>query len=341
MAPRTTLSGAFRQLRHRNLRTRHSTGWGLDRRMDFTVPDELTALREVATARSSTARCGRSRSRCARCSPALDPDRERIYDGGPRAPAPVGGGGLLRLLPAGGGRRLGRVDAGHRAAGRGRRAVRAPARAADPRRAQPVRTEPDAAAPARAPVADVPAPGRARRRRRRASPSPSPRPAATRRRSAPRARRDGDEWVIDGMKHYITNGDRADFAVVFAVTDKEKRADGGITAFVVPREQYRVGKVQATMADVAPGRAVVRRRPGAGRPRRRRGGPRLPRGDVVPQRRPGRVRRAVARAGRALPRPRRWSTPRRGPRSAGRWPPTRACPSRSPSARPRSRRCAG
>jgi acyl-CoA dehydrogenase len=66
------------------------------------------------------------------------------------------------------------------------------------------------------------------------------------------ARRDGDDWVIDGMKHYITNGDRADFAVVFAVTDKEKRADGGITAFVVPREEYRVGKVQATMADGHP-----------------------------------------------------------------------------------------
>ncbi len=66
------------------------------------------------------------------------------------------------------------------------------------------------------------------------------------------ARRDGDDWVIDGMKHYITNGDRADFAVVFAVTDKEKRADGGITAFVVPADQYRVGKIQATIADAHP-----------------------------------------------------------------------------------------
>jgi alkylation response protein AidB-like acyl-CoA dehydrogenase len=66
------------------------------------------------------------------------------------------------------------------------------------------------------------------------------------------ARRDGDDWVIDGMKHYITNGDKADFAVVFAVTDKQKRADGGITAFVVPSEQFRVGKVQATMADAHP-----------------------------------------------------------------------------------------
>lgn len=66
------------------------------------------------------------------------------------------------------------------------------------------------------------------------------------------ARRDGDGWVIDGMKHYITNGDHADFAVVFAVTDRAKRADGGITAFVVPRDRYRVGKVQATMADAHP-----------------------------------------------------------------------------------------
>ncbi|HET8766563.1 MAG TPA: acyl-CoA dehydrogenase family protein [Pedococcus sp.] len=67
-----------------------------------------------------------------------------------------------------------------------------------------------------------------------------------------RARRDGDEWVIDGMKHYITNGDKADFAIVFAVTDAEKRADGGITAFVVPRDQFRVGKMQWTIADSHP-----------------------------------------------------------------------------------------
>ena len=67
-----------------------------------------------------------------------------------------------------------------------------------------------------------------------------------------RARLDGDEWVIDGMKHYITNGDKADFAVVFAVTDAAKRADGGITAFVVPRDQFRVGKTQWTIADSHP-----------------------------------------------------------------------------------------
>jgi acyl-CoA dehydrogenase len=67
-----------------------------------------------------------------------------------------------------------------------------------------------------------------------------------------RARREGDEWVLDGVKHYITNGARADFAVVFAVTDAEKRAHGGITCFVVPRDQFRVGKTQFTMADTHP-----------------------------------------------------------------------------------------
>lgn len=67
-----------------------------------------------------------------------------------------------------------------------------------------------------------------------------------------RAARDGDGWVINGTKHYITNGDRADFAIVFAVTDADKRAHGGITAFVVPAEAYDVGRTQYTMADSHP-----------------------------------------------------------------------------------------
>jgi acyl-CoA dehydrogenase len=67
-----------------------------------------------------------------------------------------------------------------------------------------------------------------------------------------RAARDGDEWVIDGHKHYITNGEHADFAVVFAVTDSEKRAAGGITAFVVPSDQFRRGKLQWNLSDWHP-----------------------------------------------------------------------------------------
>jgi len=48
--------------------------------------------------------------------------------------------------------------------------------------------------------------------------------------------KDGGEWVINGEKTFITYGDKADFAMVFAVTDKEKGADGGVTCFLVDRE---------------------------------------------------------------------------------------------------------
>lgn len=65
-----------------------------------------------------------------------------------------------------------------------------------------------------------------------------------------RAALDGDEWVLNGRKHFITNGAHADLAVVFAVTDPEKRAAGGITAFLVERDApgYSVGKRQKTLA---------------------------------------------------------------------------------------------
>src|ERR1035437_7347213 len=35
---------------------------------------------------------------------------------------------------------------------------------------------------------------------------------------------EGDEWVINGDKSFITGGNEADFTMVFAVTDKEKGA---------------------------------------------------------------------------------------------------------------------
>jgi acyl-CoA dehydrogenase len=52
--------------------------------------------------------------------------------------------------------------------------------------------------------------------------------------------RDGDEWVINGEKTFITGGDIADFAMVFAVTDREKHSEGrsgeSVTCFLVDRE---------------------------------------------------------------------------------------------------------
>ncbi|HEX2032363.1 MAG TPA: acyl-CoA dehydrogenase family protein [Actinomycetota bacterium] len=61
---------------------------------------------------------------------------------------------------------------------------------------------------------------------------------------------DGDAWVLNGRKHFITNGAHADYAVVFAVTEREKRAGGGITAFFVERGSpgFVVGKHQRTLA---------------------------------------------------------------------------------------------
>src|SRR6266545_4796024 len=51
-----------------------------------------------------------------------------------------------------------------------------------------------------------------------------------------RARRDGDEWVISGEKTFITGGNEADFVIVFAVTDPDKGADGGISCFLADRD---------------------------------------------------------------------------------------------------------
>jgi butyryl-CoA dehydrogenase len=49
---------------------------------------------------------------------------------------------------------------------------------------------------------------------------------------ATRATRDGDHWVLDGVKQFITTGKNADVAIVFAVTDKA-RGKKGISGFVV------------------------------------------------------------------------------------------------------------
>jgi butyryl-CoA dehydrogenase len=49
------------------------------------------------------------------------------------------------------------------------------------------------------------------------------------------ARRDGDDYVLDGNKIFITNGTDADVALVFASVDLEKKHKG-ITAFIVPAD---------------------------------------------------------------------------------------------------------
>ena len=51
-----------------------------------------------------------------------------------------------------------------------------------------------------------------------------------------RAVRDGDYYILNGSKLWITNGDIADIITVMAVTDPALGARGGVTAFIVEKE---------------------------------------------------------------------------------------------------------
>src|SRR5437764_12369892 len=59
---------------------------------------------------------------------------------------------------------------------------------------------------------------------------------------------DGDEWVLNGHKHYITNGARADLIVTFATVDKSLGREG-IRPFVVPKGTpgLIVGRIEEKM----------------------------------------------------------------------------------------------
>ncbi|MEQ9507373.1 MAG: acyl-CoA dehydrogenase family protein [Hyphomonas sp.] len=50
-----------------------------------------------------------------------------------------------------------------------------------------------------------------------------------------RAVRDGDEWVINGRKIWITRAAEADFTILMAITDKAKGARGGMSAFLIDK----------------------------------------------------------------------------------------------------------
>ncbi|KPB75646.1 acyl-CoA dehydrogenase family protein [Pseudomonas cannabina] len=50
-----------------------------------------------------------------------------------------------------------------------------------------------------------------------------------------RAELQGDEWVINGAKQFVSNGKRAELAIVFAVTDPQL-GKKGLSAFLVPTE---------------------------------------------------------------------------------------------------------
>jgi acyl-CoA dehydrogenase len=50
-----------------------------------------------------------------------------------------------------------------------------------------------------------------------------------------RAVRDGKDWILNGRKIWISRAEEADFTIVMALTDVEKRARGGISAFLVDK----------------------------------------------------------------------------------------------------------
>jgi len=64
--------------------------------------------------------------------------------------------------------------------------------------------------------------------------------------------RDGNEWVLNGVKQFITTGKHADVAIVFAVTDKAA-GKKGITCFLVPANApgYQVGRIEEKMGQKA------------------------------------------------------------------------------------------
>lgn len=68
-----------------------------------------------------------------------------------------------------------------------------------------------------------------------------------------RAERRNGDWVLNGRKHYISGAHRADVTLVMAVNDAQKRARGGITAFLVDRGTpgFTVTRVDTTMGSDA------------------------------------------------------------------------------------------
>ena len=73
-----------------------------------------------------------------------------------------------------------------------------------------------------------------------------------------RAERDGNDYVINGVKHYITSGANAAVAIVFAVTDKAA-GKKGISCFLVPTSTpgYQVARIEHKMGQHASDTAQI------------------------------------------------------------------------------------
>ncbi len=67
-----------------------------------------------------------------------------------------------------------------------------------------------------------------------------------------KARKDGNHFVLDGVKQFITSGRNADVAIVFAVTDPDK-GKKGISAFIVPTDTpgYEIASTEQKLGQKA------------------------------------------------------------------------------------------
>ncbi|MFQ5669872.1 MAG: acyl-CoA dehydrogenase [Acidobacteriota bacterium] len=70
--------------------------------------------------------------------------------------------------------------------------------------------------------------------------------------------KDGDGWVLDGSKVFVTNGVAADTALIYAATDR-KAGNRGISAFLVDRGTpgYGLGKDETKMGITASGSVEI------------------------------------------------------------------------------------
>jgi acyl-CoA dehydrogenase len=59
----------------------------------------------------------------------------------------------------------------------------------------------------------------------------------------------GDHWILNGNKVFITNADKAQLFTLIALTDEKKRANGGVTAFIVEHGMpgFEVGAADVKM----------------------------------------------------------------------------------------------
>lgn len=73
-----------------------------------------------------------------------------------------------------------------------------------------------------------------------------------------RAVRDGDSWILNGVKQFVTSGSTAQLALVFAVTDKAA-GKKGISCFVVPTSTpgYQVARLEEKMGQHASDTAQI------------------------------------------------------------------------------------